>query len=112
MKDLFLSRAKAVSFMALPYATVKKQLDAGEIGADNNGKRQVTVMDVLRHFGSDHLWTVNQVAGLLSLHPSGIRKYCAEGRMGSKVGSSYVISSRDLEAFLADERKPGRKPKQ
>lgn len=45
-------------------------------------------------------YTVEEVAGLLSLHPKTIRRYIREGRLEAKrIGKSYVIHGHALSLF-------------
>lgn len=56
-------------------------------------------------------YSVTEAAEHLGLEVSGLRRYCAEGRLGRKVGKSYIISHAELERFAAIPRPPGRPPK-
>jgi len=45
-------------------------------------------------------YTVEEVAGLLSLHPKTIRRYIREGRLeATRIGKSYVIHGHALSLF-------------
>src|SRR5688572_20063169 len=54
------------------------------------------------------LFSVREAASILKLSERRVRYLCAEGRLGSKVGSSYVIQMEELESFSSLLRKPGR----
>lgn len=47
-----------------------------------------------------NFYTVEDVAGLLSLHPKTIRRYISEGRLeATRIGKSYVIHGHALSVF-------------
>jgi excisionase family DNA binding protein len=57
-----------------------------------------------------HLYTADEVAGLLSLHVKTIRRYIREGRLkGRRIGKEYRITRTDLDAF-AGETAPAETP--
>lgn len=53
------------------------------------------------------LYNINQAARMLGLSPSILRRYCRQGRLGQKVGKSWIISSSDLEQFVKEPRRVG-----
>jgi excisionase family DNA binding protein len=53
--------------------------------------------------------SVKQAAEITGLHPETIREYLRAGRIkAQRIGRVYVIDERDIRAFLAKPRKPGR----
>jgi excisionase family DNA binding protein len=49
----------------------------------------------------DELFTVDQVAGMLGLHPKTVRKFIREGRLAArKAGKKWRILKKDLDAFM------------
>ncbi|MFI0264630.1 helix-turn-helix domain-containing protein [Streptomyces sp. NPDC017056] len=49
---------------------------------------------------SDHLYSVEQVAERLGLHPRTVRNYVRDGRLPAvRIGKQYRIAHADLEAF-------------
>jgi excisionase family DNA binding protein len=53
--------------------------------------------------------SVKQAAEFLGLHEQTVREYLRAGRIkAQRIGRVYVIEERDLRAFLAKPRKPGR----
>jgi transcriptional regulator with XRE-family HTH domain len=60
----------------------------------------------------DQLLTVPQAAEILGLTARRVSKLCKDGRIGKRVGEKiYLILGRELKAFMAMPRPPGR-PKQ
>ena len=54
-----------------------------------------------------HLYTADEVAGLLNLHVKTIRRYVREGRLkGRRIGKEYRIARIDLDAFAGATRPP------
>jgi excisionase family DNA binding protein len=54
-----------------------------------------------------HLYTADEVAGLLNLHVKTIRRYVREGRLkGRRIGKEYRIARIDLDAFAGGTRPP------
>jgi excisionase family DNA binding protein len=53
------------------------------------------------------LYTVTEAAEVLGLSVSRVRKLCADGRMGRKVGSTWIITAAEIEANT-DRPGPGR----
>jgi excisionase family DNA binding protein len=50
--------------------------------------------------GPAHLYTADEVAGLLNLHVKTIRRYLREGRLKARrIGKEYRIARADLDAF-------------
>lgn len=48
----------------------------------------------------DKYYTVEQIAGLLSMHPKTIQKYIREGKLrAAKVGKSWRVTGHDLSVF-------------
>ncbi|TJZ44514.1 helix-turn-helix domain-containing protein [Streptomyces piniterrae] len=49
---------------------------------------------------NDRFYSVEQVAGLLGLHPRTIRNYVRDGRLAAvRIGKQYRIAHRDLESL-------------
>lgn len=55
-----------------------------------------------------NMLSVSQAAEVAGLSATRIRAFCRTGRLGQKVGRSYVIPETELRAFLALPRPPGR----
>lgn len=51
--------------------------------------------------------TTLEAARLLKVSERRIRQFCADGRLGEKIGRNYAITERQLERFRQIERKPG-----
>ena len=58
------------------------------------------------------LFTPEQAAALLHISPRLVRRYCAQGRLGQRVGKHWVIRERELNSFSILPRPRGRKPKE
>ena len=56
------------------------------------------------------LYSVPQAADRLDLCPSLLRRYCREGRLGTKVGGRWLISEDELVRFESEPRPMGRPP--
>jgi len=57
------------------------------------------------------LLTTNEVAERLGVDGSLVRRLCREGRLGTKIGSQWIITEADVEQYRADgPRKRGPKP--
>lgn len=53
-----------------------------------------------------NFYTVEEVAGLLSMHPKTIRRYIREGRLeATRIGKSYVIHGHALSLFTESPRR-------
>lgn len=50
------------------------------------------------------LYTVTEAAEVLGLSVSRVRKLCADGRMGRKVGSTWIITAAELQE---NTKRPG-----
>jgi excisionase family DNA binding protein len=49
---------------------------------------------------SEKYYTVDEIAGLLKIHPKTIQRYIREGRLkANKVGKSWRVSGHDLSTF-------------
>lgn len=49
-------------------------------------------------------YTVEQVSGMLSIHPKTIQRYIREGRLrAAKIGKSWRITGHDLSTFVESE---------
>lgn len=64
------------------------------------------------------LLSAEQAAGILGISARLVRRYCAEGRLGTRVGNSYVITEAEARAFARRARpvgnpnfQPKRKPR-
>jgi excisionase family DNA binding protein len=56
---------------------------------------------------------VEEVSRITGLHPETIREYCRDGRLKARhIGRTWVIEPRDLKAFQAKPRQPGRPRKE
>ena len=54
---------------------------------------------------STHLYTADEVAGLLNLHVKTIRRYVRDGRLKARrIGKEYRIARADLDAFAGEPR--------
>jgi excisionase family DNA binding protein len=54
-----------------------------------------------------HLYTAEEVAGLLNLHVKTVRRYVQEGRLKARrIGKEYRITRADLTAFAGDVPAP------
>jgi excisionase family DNA binding protein len=54
------------------------------------------------------IYTIDEAATVLALSPQRVRRFCAEGRLGKRLGRRWVIAESDLEEFKKKERRPGR----
>ena len=52
--------------------------------------------------------TTEDAAQRLKVKPAWIRRLCAQGRLGQKVGRDYVITPTDIDRFRQNRRAPGR----
>lgn len=55
------------------------------------------------------VYSTKQAAELLGVSPNRIRALCQQGRMGQKVGWSWIITETDIERNRI--RRPGKPPK-
>lgn len=53
------------------------------------------------------MMSIPQAALLLGVSTALLRKFCQQGRLGSKVGGRWVITDAELNAFNAIPRPPG-----
>ena len=54
---------------------------------------------------STHLYTADEVAGLLNLHVKTIRRYVRDGRLKARrIGKEYRIARADLDDFAGETR--------
>ncbi len=60
--------------------------------------------------GATRYLTTEEAAERLGLDGSRVRRLCAEGRLGRKIGRNWAISEADLQRFAQEERRPGRPP--
>lgn len=56
--------------------------------------------------------TVEQAAEELNLTPQRVRIFCREGRLGRRVGRTWIITRKELEEFKKIPRPPGRPRKE
>jgi predicted site-specific integrase-resolvase len=56
----------------------------------------------------DKLLNARQAAERLGVTPSLIRRYCLQGRLGTKVGYQWIITEEELEAFEKIPRPVGK----
>jgi len=57
----------------------------------------------------DDIYTVDQVADLLELHPRTVRRFIREGKLTArKVGKQWRIKEQDLKVLLGDENEGSR----
>jgi hypothetical protein len=56
-------------------------------------------------------WSTSKAAQFLGLSEIRVRQFCKEGRLGTKVGNSYVITDEELREFAKNERPTGKPPK-
>jgi len=59
------------------------------------------------HIDNTKLYTADEVATILGVNPSLVRRYCRQGRMGQYIYGRWLISPSELEAFKAKPRKVG-----
>lgn len=53
------------------------------------------------------MYTVDQVAGILGLHPKTVRRFIQEGKLkASKVGGQWRITENDLNQMMGGENPP------
>lgn len=53
----------------------------------------------------DDIYTVDQVADILELHPRTVRRFIREGKLTArKVGKQWRIKEQDLKVLLGDEK--------
>ncbi len=56
---------------------------------------------------------IEEAARITGLKPETLREFCREGRLKARhIGRTWVIEERDLRAFMAKPRKPGRPRKE
>ncbi len=53
------------------------------------------------------LYTVDEVARMLNVNPSLVRRYCRQGRLGQFLYGRWLISPDELESFKLQPRKVG-----
>jgi len=53
-------------------------------------------------------YTTAEAADVLGLSQIRVKQFCAEGRLGRKIGRHYAITLAQLRKFQAIERRPGR----
>lgn len=50
---------------------------------------------------SDNFYTVDQISGMLKMHPKTIQRYIREGRLkAQKIGKSWRVTGHDLSLFV------------
>jgi len=54
------------------------------------------------------LLTVDEAATELGISAGRVRQFCRDGRLGEKVGTTWVITRQQLEAFKKLDRPHGR----
>lgn len=54
------------------------------------------------------LLTTVQAAKALKLSRCRVMQFCREGRIGQQIGRYWLISTKELQAFRAVKRPPGR----
>jgi excisionase family DNA binding protein len=59
------------------------------------------------HINDTKLYTADEVAKLLNVNPSLIRRYCRQGRLGRYMYGRWLISPDELARFKAKPRKVG-----
>lgn len=69
-------------------------------------------MAVLAYNYPMHFLTTSQVANELGITETTVRRYCNEGRMGTKIGRQWLITRDELDRFKKSRREPGRPKKQ
>jgi len=55
-----------------------------------------------------NLLTVPQAAERLDIGPSLLRRYCRQGRLGTRVGGRWLITEDELVKFASQPRPMGR----
>jgi len=54
---------------------------------------------------AEKYYTVEQISGLLKIHPKTIQRYIREGKLrANKIGKSWRITGHDLSVFIEDEK--------
>lgn len=55
----------------------------------------------MRYFGMENLYTVEEAAETLKIHPETLRDYLRDGKIGGvKLGRSWRLRETDLRAFV------------
>ncbi len=54
-----------------------------------------------------NLLTTTQAAAILNLDESVMRAYCRQGRLGSKIGRQWLITTAELKRFAKKPRPVG-----
>jgi len=52
-------------------------------------------------------YTTAEAAELLGLDVSRVRQFCAQGRLGEKIGRNWAIPADELKAFARQKRPAG-----
>ena len=53
----------------------------------------------------EKFFTVEQISGMLSIHPKTIQRYIREGKLrANKIGKSWRITGHDLSVFVENEK--------
>lgn len=58
---------------------------------------------------TENLHSISEAAEHLGITEALVRRYCREGRIGSRVGKVWVISADELKLFSQIPRRRGRK---
>ena len=54
------------------------------------------------------LMSIKDAAERLNMSATRLREHCQKGRLGTKIGRTWVITSDELERFRQQERRRGR----
>lgn len=56
---------------------------------------------------TEKMYSARDAAKRLGVTPVRVRQFCQQGRLGKKVGNSYVITDEELSSFAKVERRRG-----
>ena len=73
---------------------------------DENVSR--TIIEAMATSTKEKFLDTNGAAKALGLSQIRVRQLCQDGRLGTLVGSRYVITAEEIERFKKIPRKPGR----
>jgi len=65
----------------------------------------------MKTMSPQQLLTVEEAAEALNLSPQRVRQFCAEGRIGTKIGWQWLITPEEVRLFGQLDRPAGRRKK-